>query len=190
MSFINLKIDTNPNLNFWELNPHLIYVYPYSKLYEEDKSKTKNESSKTMWCITWMSHPDEDVNRYYRLNETDRLNTCLKFHPSFDMNNEIIKECYDVFPEHCLSTIEKALKGEKEFLIKRGEFLRNAEYNYDTMTALDNAVSKTSKIIEQFDSIYQKFIESKKKTVTLIGGRQQTAREKNQIKPGLIEDDD
>lgn len=187
MSFITLRIDTDPKLNFWDLNPHIRFIPGYSKLYDEDKSKDKAESSKVMWCITWLCHPDEEVNRYYRLSESDKLETCKKFNPKFNEEDELTKQCIERFPDDCLNVIEKALKGELDFLNKRSQFLRNAEYNYDTMTPLDNAVSKTSKIMEQFDLVYQKYVESKKKTIQLIGGRNQTAREKNRIKPSLIE---
>ncbi len=182
-SFITIKKDTNPDLNFWELNPHLIYVKPFSQLYKSDKSKGKVESSKTMWCIVWMTDPDEDVNRYYRLQEDLRMDTCKEFHPKFNDNDPLTKECWDAYPVVCLTTIERVLKEEKEFLIKRSEFLRSQEYNFDTMKALDEARSKSKKLMEDYEITEKKFVEAKQKDVRIHGNRQQTAREKGRIKP-------
>ena len=58
----------NPDENFWELNQQLRFYSPYSKLYNRDKSKNKKTSSLEMWCITFMCHPDQDVNIFYRMN--------------------------------------------------------------------------------------------------------------------------
>ena len=43
--------------------PALIFLKPFSILYNEDKSKTKETSSKVLRCITWLCHPDEEENR-------------------------------------------------------------------------------------------------------------------------------
>jgi hypothetical protein len=50
--FINVGT-FNINHNFWELNPQIIYINPFRKLYERDKSKDKLISSKEMWCV-WL----------------------------------------------------------------------------------------------------------------------------------------
>lgn len=188
-TFVSIRAEYSPTLNFWELNPHMIYVSPFNHLYDRDKSKDRVESSKHMWCIVWMSDPDEDTNKYYRLPTADRIDTCKRFNPLFDLEDDLIQTCITAYPDVCLTTIERALKAEKEFLDKRGMFLRNAEYGYDTMTMLDNAASKTSKILEQYDKVYQQFVESKRKSVQVHGGRQLTGREKKIIKPDLANAD-
>lgn len=182
-TFINIKKDFSADTNFWELNPHLIYVDPFSDLYHKDKSKNHEQSSKDMWCILWMSDPDEDTNKYYRIPIVDgqRLKICKNFNPSFNAEDTLIVACKEAYPEVCLTTIERALKAEKEAIDKRAIFLQSAEYNYETMTMLDNAFSKTSKILEQYAKIYEAFVESKKKKIEILGQREQTSREKGRI---------
>ena len=182
-SYILIKKEFNPELNFWELNPHLKYVKPFSQLYKEDKSKNKEQSSKTMWCIVWMVDPDEDINRYYRLQEDLRMETCKEFNPKFNENDPLTKECWDAYPNVCLTTIERILKEEKEFLVKRSEFLRNVAYDFDTMKMVDEARSKSKKLMEDFEITEKKFVEAKQKDVRIHGNRKQTAREQGRIKP-------
>lgn len=187
-TFINIKKEFSPDLNWWELNPHVIHVKPFSKLYSRDSSKNKINSSKEMWCIFFMSEPDEDINLYYRLSETDRLDVCISFYSDFNINDEDIIECLIAYPDVCLTVIEQTLKNTKDMFHKRNAFLKTAEYNFETMTQLDNAIAKTPKLEEDFDKVYQKYIEQKNKKVQLHGGRNQTLREKKLIRPDLADD--
>lgn len=69
-------------------------------------------------------------------------------------------------------------------------FLKQAEYNFETMQALDNAIAKTPKLEEDFDKVYQKYLEQQNKKIQLHGGRNQTLREKKLIRPELADNDD
>jgi hypothetical protein len=180
-SFINIKKTFDPTINYWELNPHLIYMKPYSTLYNEDKSKDKTESSKTMWCITWLIDPDEDTNKYFRLPEDQRLEICKEFHSSFDYENELIQEIMVSYPEDCLTIIERSLRDTKEFIRKRDKFIKTQDYNLSTMKELDDAAAKTIKIFQDYEKIEKQFLEYKSKGVRIKGGRNQTIRESGRI---------
>lgn len=189
-SFINIRKDFNPEHNWWELNPHMIHVRPFSKLYSEDTSKDKHISSKHMWCVYFMSEPDELINLYYRLPEDERFETCKQYNPEFDPEQETIADCLEQYPDVCLTLIEQTLKNTKDMFHKRNAFLKKADYNFETMTQLDNAIAKTPKLEEDFDKVYQKYLEQQNKKVQLHGGRNQTLREKKLIRPDLAFDDD
>lgn len=180
-SFINVKKDFSPELNFWELNPHLIYLKPYSVLYNKDESKNKLQSSKDMWCVLWNAEADEDINKYYRLPEDVKMEVCKEYNSTFDINNVLIQECINAYPEHCLSVIERTYKTAKDFLKKRETFLKNADYNFDTMIPLENAISKTPKILEDFDKVEKLYLQSKNANNKIYGNRKQTLREKGGI---------
>lgn len=181
-TFINIKKEFKPDQNFWELNPHLRFVKPFSELYSEDESKNKTNSSKTMWCIFYLSEPDEDINLYYRLEYDDILDVCKKFNNSFDETDELVRECINTYPEVCLTVIERTLKVTKDLFKKRNSFLKEAPYDFDTMTQIDNAIAKTPKMEEDFDKIVKKYDESKRTEIQIHGGRKLTAREKKTIK--------
>jgi hypothetical protein len=180
MSLVNESIQYE-NKNFWEVNPQLVYMPPFSSLYSNDKSKNKEKSSKDMWCIFFMSDPDEEKNKFFRITEDKRLDMLKEvFHPEFDENDELILTCLNTYPHICLSSVERALKAEKEALAKRAKFLQEADYNYDTMKDLDNAYSKTSKIYENFEVIEERFMKQKNQA-RVRGGRRETASERGEI---------
>lgn len=182
-SFINIKKTTDPITNFWELNPHLIYMRPYSILYNLDESKNKEESSKTMHCIVWMIDPDEDTNKYYRLPEEERIEICKNLQPTFDKEEDLTKQIIERYPEDCMTIIERSLRDTKELIRRRDLFLKNSDYNFDTMVQIDNAIGKGVKLLEDFDKIEKRFLESKLSTIRIHGGRQATARESGKIRP-------
>jgi len=93
-NFINIKKSTDPTINFWGLNPHLIYMRPYSILYNMDESKNKEDSSKTMYCIVWIIDPDEDTNKYYRLPEEERIEICKNLQPNFRKKHLYLLDVY------------------------------------------------------------------------------------------------
>jgi len=167
--------------NFWEANPQLIIMPPFSNLYSTDKSKDKEKSSKDMWCVFFMSDPDEEKNLFYRIPESERL-TMLKevYNPTFDIEDELILKALDAYPVLCLTAVERALKGEKDALAKRAVFLQKAEYDFETMKDLDNAFSKTSKIYENFEAIEERFLKQKNQS-RVKGGRRESASEKGLI---------
>lgn len=181
-TFINIKKEFKPDQNFWELNPHLRFVKPFSELYSNDTSKNKVDSSKTMWCIFYLSEPDENINLYYRLEYNDILDVCHNFNPKFDEANELIKECINAYPEVCLTVIERTLKITKDLFKKRNTFLKEAPYDFETMTQIDNAIAKTPKMEEEFDKIVQKYNEAKNVEIQVLGQRKLTAREKKTIR--------
>jgi len=177
MSLVNKSIEYEVR-NFWDVNPQLIYIHPFSELYNNDESKDKEISSKDMWCVFFMSDPDEDKNKFYRIPEKDRILMLQEtYHNTFDTQNELIKKCLEGYISLCLTSVERALKAEKDALVKRADFLNNAEYNYDTMRDLDNAFSKTSKIYENFEAIEERFIKHKTQS-RVKGGRKESASEK------------
>lgn len=189
-SFIHIKKDFNPEQNWWKINPHMIYVRPFSILYAEDESKDKYVSSRHMWCVYFMNEPDELINLYFRLPEDQRLDVCKTYNPEFDPEQETIKECLEAYPDVCLTLIEQTLKNTKDMFHKRNVFLKTCDYNFETMASLDNAIAKTPKLEEDFDKVYQKYLEQQNKKVQLHGGRNQTLREKKLIRPDLISEDD
>lgn len=187
-TFINIKKDFKPNLNFWELNPHLKYVRPFSELYAEDISKDKEISSKHMWCVFYLSEPDEDINLYYRLPLDQLKDVCKNFNPDFDDENEIIQRCIKEYPEICLTVMERMLKITKELFKRRSAFLKEAEYDFSTMKVIDAAIAATPKLEEDFDKVVQKYKEEQNKSIQLLGNRKQSARELKRIQVDLTHD--
>ena len=100
-------ITFNPDLNFWELNPELKYPEAFAKLYNEDKSKKKAESSKIMNGIYLLLHKD---SRYYDLPEKERRTLIIKDYLKLeDFRWEDYKEQQDAFLKYTTSKARRLL---------------------------------------------------------------------------------
>lgn len=185
--------------NFWKLNPQLPFIKPFDKLYNIDDSLNKQESSKTMWCIVFMSDPDEETNKFFRIPHLERYEMLKEtFHSLFNLEEEYTKACYEAYPEMCLTSAQRALKDEKEMLIKRATFIKEQEYTLDkyelvpmgqrmvrvtlpgTAKQLDTMHKATKSIMDNFKIIESEFFAEKSKA-QLKGNRQESKGEKGEI---------
>ena len=185
--------------NFWKLNPQLQFIKPFDKLYNIDDSLNKQESSKTMWCIVFMSDPDEETNKFFRIPHAERYEMLKEtFHSLFDLEEEYTKACYEAYPEMCLTSAQRALKDEKEMLMKRATFIKEQEYTLDkyelvpmgqrmvrvtlpgTAKQLDTMHKATKSIMDNFKIIESVFFAEKSKA-QLKGNRQESKGEKGEI---------
>jgi len=186
--------------NFWKLNPQLQFIKPFDKLYNIDDSLNKQESSKTMWCIVFMSDPDEETNKFFRIPHLERYEMLKEtFHSLFNLEEEYTKSCYEAYPEMCLTSPQRALKDEKEMLTKRANFIKEQEYTLDsyelatgpggrpvkivipgTAKQLDTMHKATKSIMDNFKIIESEFFAEKSKA-QLKGDRQESKSEKGEI---------
>jgi len=180
--FVNIKKDYSENQNFWDLNPLMINVDPFRQLYSKDKSKNKEVSSKHMWCIVWMSDPDEEVNKYYRVPLEERLEICKNFNKDFSLTDKLIEPCLEKYPYLCLSADELAYKQQKDQLIEISKFLSQQEISFDTVESIIKLKSMLPKIYADFEKVEKLFIKTKSEN-RIHGGRKQTVRERGGIVP-------
>lgn len=186
--------------NFWKLNPQLQFIKPFNELYNSDSSINKDLSSKTMWCIVFMCDPDEEINKFFRIPEKERYEMLQEtFFPLFDMEDEIIKKCLEAYPILCLTSIQRALKDEKEMLMKRATFIKEQEYTLDsyeiaigtggrpmrvtlpgTAKQLDTMHKATKSIMDNFKLVESEFFAEKSKS-QLKGNRSESKAEKGEI---------
>ncbi len=162
--------------NLWEVNPHLIYLKPFSQLYLQDKD------SKHLWCIIWLSHPDEEDNKYYRLPDDERLQVCMDFNPKFNVEDPLIQECIDRVPDLCLDSVQQVYKESKDQLLKINRFLNKQEINLENVEQLVKVKAGMPKIFKEFGDIEKQFQKSKSDQ-RVHGGRAKTIREKKYLQP-------
>ena len=203
MSFTNIKKDFDPKQNFWDINPQLTMYKPFSKLYKRDKSKNKEQSSKEMWTIMFLSDPDDMVNKFARMPYNERLEMLKEeYYPEFDEEDEDIAECLEKYPMECLTAVERAFKEEVDSLVKRVKFIKNSEYTFDdverdhngnvifisgkpmvrkgTATDLDRMRANTKKIYDQYEEVENAFIKERNEA-RVVGGRKESLSERGEI---------
>lgn len=168
--------------NLWEHNPHLQILNPYSQLYNNDTSKNKTQSSNLLWCIIWLCHPDEDLNKFYRLPYDEKISHCTSFESSFNIDDPTIKECIDIFPKSCLTLIQAAYKEDKDQLYKISAFLNKLDLTLETIQDVIKLKAQMPKIYADFAKTDKEF-ERNKSTQRVHGGRTKTLRERGVLQP-------
>lgn len=178
----SFQIEDGKVVSFWEKNPQLAVMHPFKELYDRDDSKGKSVSSIEGWAIVFFCEPDEEINIFFRFPEEERkveIEQGLSL-PTSLWDDASVVRCIERYPMICLDSIGRGIKEYKEVLEKRATFLKTSPYNLDTMTQIDNALSKSPKIYDDFDKINKKFLEGKGES-TLKGGRSKSATEKKMI---------
>jgi len=180
MNFVTAQPPFDIRINFWDKNYQIALMSPFKKLYQRDKSKDKDISSKEMWCL-WLWCDTSSENKMRRLNEDTKKDAILTYYPEFDFDDEVIKECIEKYELFLLTPAAKAFKEEEESLIKRAKFIKNTEYTFDsvekdakgavvyvagkpmvrkgTAKDLDSMRANTLKLYQQYDEVRKMFID-------------------------------
>jgi hypothetical protein len=203
MIHLNITKYTDPEDDWWVLNPQTKYIPPFSELF-----KRGGLSSRDMWTIFFLCDPDEKINKFYTTSFDKRLEVLTStYHPEFNVDDELIQRCMKAYPEECLTALGRMYKMEKDSMIDRGHLLATTPYVFDTVETdpkgatiyvqgrpmirkgnakdLDAMRGNTTKIMAAYIQLEKQF-EEEKSNLRIHGGRRENIREKD----GLIEDID
>lgn len=186
----------NLDSNFWIERPELKLVGKIKKLYEEDKSKNKNFSSKLMWSIylIW-----DRRSEFFLLPEDGKDNKIdLVFNDFFPEGKEYIskkREELDELKSFYLmlqeTPAQRALSGIEDKLVEREKFLKetkydlgivdekSGKYNGGTADLIEKMLSNTIKIWEAYEKA-RKIVVQEMETSSL-GNRESSLSDKGII---------
>lgn len=183
--------------NFWEYNPQLKYLDPFKRLYDDDTSKQKTQSSKTMWCIWMLEDPNYD-NKIFQQIDDDKEKVIKNYHPKFDRDEKNTQAVIAVYDNVCLSAVGRSYKAEVKSMVERGHVLSTTPYTFDKYEIdvvtkrqkvvkgssgdLDKMRMMTSKIMEGYNAI-EKAFRDEQAGARVSGGRNETMREKGLLRP-------
>lgn len=149
--------------NFWDLNSELRLLSGFSKLYSEDKSKGKEQSSKLMWAVHFALHPD---SKFYNLpNKFDILAKDFLKDPKFNWTK--IQDILNTFKESVLSDAERALTNWGEIMTMRDVSIKDLykraidTADTDELVKLDKMLANTPKLFEDYKKIKKDYEEEK-----------------------------
>lgn len=191
---VNIEKQFDIDTNFWDLNPQLAVMSPFNKLYNRDSTPEKDMSSREGWAI-FLFAESSARSKFYRLPIEERKqeikeNLC----PHMNWNDEVIKECISKYPILCMSAVERALKEEEDFLIKRSDFIKEQEYTLTRTEIVDGKSFKIEGTAKELDTmaknskgIWDRFMEVKAEfeaeeaKSNLRGGRTESKSERGEI---------
>lgn len=181
--------------NFWEVNPQFKIYYPFHLLYDKDKSKDKDFSSRQMWTVFFMCDPDEHDNIFYRMAFEERKKMLSEtFVKDLDWNNPDFVKCLEAYPLECMTAVQRAYAEEKNQLRKRAKLIADTELTLDTTEFLGdktivikgtatqiNMLQKDSlSIYQKYQKIEEEFIKDKQ-SARAKGGSKLTKSEKGDL---------
>ncbi len=143
--------------DFWEYNGWLAMLDPYKSF------KRKKNSSKIMWAISQIHHPNsparatdrdinlltEEIQKYYLKAKTFK----------WDDYAEII----DAFKNDCLTNLEKQMVSWEESLVKRFEYGESLDWKTKRKEK-DDVLLNHDKFVEKFLDIRSKVEQEKTQT--------------------------
>jgi hypothetical protein len=153
----------NTDNNFWKEHPELTIAPELEKLYQKDKSKNKEKSSKIMWGIhlcesldsKFYHHPD----KYVQVEE--------KFIKEKDFKWEDYEAVIEMYKEYCLSDAERSLTLWNETMRLRSRSIKEMyqdaidEKDTDELVKLDKMLAATPKMFDDYKKIKQDYEEEK-----------------------------
>jgi len=189
---VQINKNFHPDHNFWDINPQMIIMAPFNDLYNLDKGGT--ESSNYAWMCFFMCEPDEEQNIFFRIPPEERI-IMLKetYFPEFKEIKEYT-ECVLAYKELCMTSTERSLLKQKEFIRERDAFLESKEYTLDAsmveqgkvftmpgtakqLEAMHKVTPSIYKMLRELEDMYIK----EKASGEVYGGRRETLAEKKMI---------
>jgi len=197
-----VKYPINPNDNYWEVNPQVKYIKPFSEVYKLDDGG--EHSSKFMYVVTFFCDPDENENKFFRMSEEVRKKNLEEFYPEMDWEDPLFQECLEAYPFECMNSIQRSLKEQLDSMKERTKLITSTERTLDhylqddegnmiydksgkpifvkgTAKQIDDLQKTTRKIYEDLEILMEKFMSQKAEDVRVRGGRKRTAHEKGLV---------
>jgi len=159
----NILDNFSRDANIWKLEPQLLAVKEFANLYDQDKSKDKTRSSKIMWGLVFLIHPD---SVFRDLDERDREELVAKDYigdKSFDFNT--VKEESVKLRELMLTRAKRSLDAWETKLRERDKFIENTPYNIETADHLDKILKNTADLWKQYKSIREDVLKEGSMTI-------------------------
>lgn len=153
--------------NYWDVNKELLFIPELEKLYNNDKSKGKSESSTIMWAIYYAYNPE---SRYFNLpNKLDVLaNSFIK---QKEFSWETHEAIVEIYKSMVLSDSERALVEWGEIMNMRSiamkklykELLDQPSTDVDTkaLREVDTMLANTPKMFEDYKKVRKDYEEEK-----------------------------
>lgn len=161
------------NTNFWEVNKQ--FKLSFKDLYDKDKSKCKEVSSKVMWLVAFTC--EESDNTYSDIPFAERPTFLAKelgvTRPS-DIDDLINK-----YLAIRTSYIQRKLINWKKQIDERDEYLNNLKWNDDNAEMKDKLMANTDKLYKQYFTIEKEL--SKESNTRDLGGKEVSLSDKGEI---------
>jgi len=189
-----LSKNWNSDENYWMLNPMIKSIKVFRDFHDNDKSKSKENSSKIMWAIAMLIDPN-DQNPWRNLLYSDKEKFIASdFVQDKKFKWEDYRHLIDEYEMRCITIAERELIELEKKLIERARFIRDTPYSVDymeedengrfklvkgTAKQLDDLLLNTEKIYKNIENIKERI--TKETVASDFGGMTLSASDKGDI---------
>lgn len=171
--------------DFWELNPQIATMYPYSQLYERDKK----QGSRLMWCIFFIQDPDKYLNSYAQFGKKTAKKKLLdsKYLKKEELEDDVFKECLEAYPTDFMTAAEHTLRVEIDSLRSRARIIENLRklaeetMQKEHIVLLNTLQRDADKVYTNYEKASTKFIQEKKDAKMKKGKQSLSRRERSEL---------
>lgn len=179
MRLLNNYVDPK---SFWDLNP-LLKLHPTLKeVYEQDKSRNKQDSSRLCYGLAILVDQSEE-NKFRNYPEEDKkflIAEQLFGNKDFDWSTPEVVKLIEVFDDMLLSPAKRSLRNWKIKLEERDAFLGATKYSLQNAAELDKILAQTDKLYSQYERVL-KALEADKQEPSARGAKQLSLSDQNKI---------
>lgn len=149
--------------NFWDNNRDLLVIDVFQKLYKADKSRGKEDSSKTMWGIYFVYNPESKL--YNIPNKLDMIAKDFFKDPKFSWSK--IEPLVEMYKSSVLSDAERALVSWNEIMIMRDQAIKQlyieaiTAKDTDELVKIDKMLASTPKMFDDYKKVRKDYEEEK-----------------------------
>jgi hypothetical protein len=154
---------TTSDNNFWDINRDLLVIDDFQKLYKADKSRGKEDSSKTMWGIYYVYNPDSAL--YNIPNKLEMIAKDFYKDPKFKWDK--IENLVNLYKNSVLSDAERALVSWNEIMVMRDKAIKDLyklainDNDTDELVKIDKMLALTPKMFDDYKKVRKDFEEEK-----------------------------
>lgn len=153
--------------NFWNLNPQFLVPEVFRKLYDEDKSKDKAQSSKILWALALYSDFDSKYRQLHQDQRKELISRDYLKDPKFkwkDYKSQI--QGWDLFK----TVPQKQMEQWERIMNEKKEFLDTLPFNEQNCRLIEELMLSTEKLNKTYDALMEKLAQEGNGGVVLGGG--------------------
>lgn len=170
--------------NYWKEFPDILILDEFEKLYINDKSKLKEESSKIMWAVWYVLHPE---STFYNMPDK-KLRVAKDFLKQPDFNWDKLSNILQSFKTMVLSDAEQALVSWGELIVMRDKAIKDlyksfiesvsGDVDLKALETLDKMLANNPKLFNDYKNIKKDYEEDK---ITKKGKRNKSATDSGEM---------
>lgn len=139
--------------NFWSLHPDMKVISPFKQIYEDDRSKKKEDSSKMMWFIVLCYDREsklfkQSIEERHRIIGEDYCGDS-KYYSKWKI---VLDAAIAVYTNIQYTPMQKLMASWDKKLVERAKWLDSLSFEEDD-ERVDKAMERTKKVYDGYKQI-------------------------------------